>query len=106
MAKPNAFVSGIRDLAPALEARDRALTRVPLQHAAVRFEDGRTAFLDVSTPPGKVWADVLGSLRESNQPAYVEIDPANNLITELLLPIRYTVARMTKVKDGWEIEFI
>lgn len=106
MAKPNTLVAGISDLAPALEARDRALTHVPPQHLAVKFEDGRTALLDPTIPRGRVWAEVLSSLRESNQPAYVEIDPTNNLITEVLLPIRYTVARMTKVKDGWEIEFV
>jgi hypothetical protein len=106
MAKPNAIVGGIADFAPVGEAREPAPKIVPSQRLAATFEDGRTAFLDISTHRGRVWADVLSSLRESNQPAYVEIDPTNNLITELLLPVRYTVARVTKIKGGREIELI
>ena len=106
MAKPNAIVAGIADVASAGEAREAAFAVGTPQRLAAKFEDGRTAFLDISTHRGRVWAEVLTSLRESHQPAYVEIDPANNLITELLLPSRYTVARVTKIKGGREIEFI
>lgn len=51
-----------------------------------------------------VWAEVLESLRESGQPAYVEIDPETDRIIELLLPIRYTVDHIEPVDDGLEVQ--
>jgi hypothetical protein len=55
---------------------------------------------------GAVWADVLRSLREQDQPAYVEIAPDTGLITELLLPLRFTVGSIESTEVGLEIELV
>jgi sugar phosphate isomerase/epimerase len=54
----------------------------------------------------RIWADVLRSLSESGQPAYVEIDPETSAITQLLLPIPYRVQRIAPARDGLEVELV
>jgi hypothetical protein len=51
-----------------------------------------------------VWADVLESLRRSNLPTYVEIDPATNLITELLQPFAVRVGALSPAPAGDVVE--
>jgi hypothetical protein len=72
----------------------------------VIFGDGRTARLDLTDYRSRVWARVLQSLRETGQPAYVEISPDTGLITELLQPMRFTVGAMRNVDDGLEIDLV
>ena len=68
-------------------------------YVEVNFSGGRSGLLDTSHR-GRVWADVLESLRKAGEPAYVEIDPETNEIRQLLQPIRSVVARVTTVKGG------
>ncbi len=74
------------------------------QQVRVTFASGRTGLLDVSQHQGRVWAEVLQSLRETGQPAYVEIEPGTGLITQLLLPRSYTVTALRRQKDRLEVE--
>jgi len=106
MAKPETIVAGVSELVPQVEAREGGPVSAPSQLLTVTFENGTRAMLDLTSSRSKVWAEVLASLREAKQPAYVEIDPETHLITQLLLPRAYTIARMDKIDDGWEIQFI
>lgn len=74
------------------------------EHVTVTFASGRTGLLDVSQHKGRVWAEVLQSLRETGQPAYVEIEPDTGLITQLLLPRSFTVTAFRRQKDRIEVE--
>jgi hypothetical protein len=81
MPNPNALVDFV---APApVEERGRA---GGTKYVTVAFQAGRSAQLDMTKPHSKVWASVLDSMRQSNAPVYVEIDPAANEITNLLIP--------------------
>jgi hypothetical protein len=73
-------------------------------HVTVTFASGRTGLLDVSQYQGRVWAEVLQSLHETGQPAYVEIEPKTGLITQLLLPRSYAVTALRREKDRLEVE--
>ena len=90
----------------AAEAAPYAATSTPL--LAVQFQGGESAFLDPSLPQSAVWADVLQSLREAGQPAYVEVDPESRVITRLLLPRALTVESITPTEagDGVEVELV
>lgn len=104
MPKPNALVDHLVDVTPALETRGLASAGLPANYLNVTFAGGRTALLDMSLHRSRVWEEVLQSLRETGQPAYTEIDPNTSLITELLLPIRFTVRALKKVDYGLEVE--
>lgn len=104
MPKDNALIDEVKDLLPFGEPA--AAERHSPPQLRVRFGRGKLGLLDTSTHRGRAWAEVLQSLRETGQPAYVEIEPSTGMITELLLPIRYTVARVTPAKDGLEIELV
>ena len=66
----------------------------------VRLADGRTGLLDMTVARSRVWADVLASLRDTGQPAYLEIDPKTSLITEFLMPLRTRVGEIAETPDG------
>jgi hypothetical protein len=83
-------------------SRPDSRSGLPL-YLEVSFGGGRSGLLDTSYR-GRVWAEVLESLRESGSPAYVEIDPETNQITQLLQPILYNVARVTTVKEGMLVD--
>jgi hypothetical protein len=103
MANPNILVDGISGLSPpiaALAARSEQL----VQFVTVSFQGGRVGLLDRTTPRGQIWFDVLNSLQQTNAPAYVEIDPASNVITELLCPLTVRVESLTPLLAGDAIE--
>ncbi len=104
MANPNALVDGVRELSP-LSAR---LAQPLQQTVTVNFEGGKSAYLDMTIPRSKVWAEVLNNIRETNRKAYVEIDPASNLITQLLCPLPVKIGAITPIgKEGdAEVELI
>jgi hypothetical protein len=70
------------------------------ERVTVRFAGGQSGLLDTSDFRGRIWADVLTSLRESGQPAYVQIDPRTRAITELLLPKQDKVREVRPAEDG------
>jgi hypothetical protein len=84
------------------EARAAAAVPGPSAYVEVGFRGGRSGVLDTSHR-GRVWAEVLESLRDSGEPAYVEIDPETSEITQLLQPIRYVVASVTAQREGLRV---
>ncbi len=74
----------------------------------VLFHSGRAGLLDMRVPQSAVWADVLQSLRETGQPAYVNIDGETGVITDLLLPQMLTVEsiRPTPEEDGVQVDLV
>jgi hypothetical protein len=103
--RSNVVLDEVAAIAPASAAK------VPVNHPSARyttvtFGDGRSGLLDSTDHRGRVWAEVLESLRESHRAAYVEIDAETNLITNVLLPIRYTVGRLSAAKDGLEVALV
>jgi hypothetical protein len=66
----------------------------------VRLADGSSALLDLGIPRSRIWSEVLASLRELDQPAYLEIEPDSRLITELLMPIETHVQKITETAAG------
>jgi hypothetical protein len=96
----NAVIDNVKTVstAPAAHLAEGA------QRVTVTFASGREGLLDVSQHQGRVWAEVLQSLFETGQPAYVEIEPETGLITQLLLPRSYAVAALRRQKDRLEVE--
>lgn len=103
MSNPNAFVDGVGPLSAAPTAPVEA-GQQPSGFVAVSFQSGRGGLLDMSLPRSTVWAEVLDSLRQSNLPAYVEIDPATDHITELLCPLRVRVGAVSEVGASGDVE--
>jgi len=79
------------------------------QFVTVQFQAGDTGLLNMSLPHTRVWYEVIASMRQSNKPVYVEIDPQTNVITELLIPLRVKVGNMVPSKENrndMEVELI
>lgn len=106
MSRENALVDGIRTLSKATGFTASLGDKSPSQFVEVKFESGRSGLLDTSIPRSAVWAEVLDSLSKANQPAYVEIDPKTNFVTELLCPLSASVEAITEIADGVEVELI
>jgi hypothetical protein len=101
MPNPNAIVDF---LAPApLEERVRTAAT---KYATVAFQAGRSAQLDMTKPHAKVWASVLDSMRESNSPVYVEVDPVTSEITNLLVPLSVGVESIKSLRRDVEVELV
>ena len=79
MRRPGgAVVERIVDLSRLAPPRAAEVPAAPETYLEVRFESGESGLLDMSVHCGVVWADVLRSLQERNQPAYLEVDPASS----------------------------
>lgn len=103
MTNPNVFVDGIGSLSPpAIAATGTA--QQPLRFVSVNFQGGRSGLLDMTVSSSAVWADVLDALRRANQPAFIEIDPATNIITKLLCPLTVKVGAITPAAAGDDVE--
>lgn len=87
---------------------DAALASAPPGAALTRiaFRAGRVGLLDPSSPRGAAWSRVLDSLHQSQAPAYVEIDPVNAHITQVLIPYVVGVGPITPIDNGVEVELI
>src|SRR5215468_3058031 len=103
MANPNVLV----DLVSGVSSFEtlRAPAAGP-SYRTIAFQGGRSGVLDMSNPRSVVWADVLDSLRRANAPVYVEIDPATNAITNLLVPLSVRVGNIMPIADGVEVELV
>lgn len=106
MRARDALVDRISDLRRAAPAHAAKAPGAPENYLEVQLDGGQSGLLDMSVHRGAVWADVLRSLQERNEPAYIEIDPETGLITELLLPVRFTVGRIEPSEDGLLVELI
>ena len=105
MPRGDVLVDGVSDVGSA--ERGLAKPGEPVL-APVRFRGGRMGMLDMGLPRSSVWADVLRSLRDAGEPAYVEIDRDTGVIIELLLPRAVTVASITPTpeQDGVQVELV
>ncbi len=108
MAKPNAFVDGVSGLSRPPEAMAAKMARAPSRFVTVSFQGGRSGLLDMTVSRSAVWAEVLDSLRQTSQPAYVEVDPETNIITELYCPVVVRVGALNKIgkSDDVEVELV
>lgn len=108
MAKTNAIVDSVSEVSVMPERRAAGLGAPAPTFVAIRFRNGQSGFLDMSLPHSAVWADVLQSLRDTAQPAYVKIDAETRVINELLLPGSFTVqsVRPAADKDGIEVKLV
>ncbi|MEO6562384.1 MAG: hypothetical protein ABIN99_04975, partial [Nitrosospira sp.] len=105
MTNSNVLVDFIASAPPPAEAFVRAPSVGP-HYVTILFQCGRSGRLDLSKPHAAVWASVLDSMRQSNTPAYVEIDPATNEITNLLVPLSVGVGDIKPLGDDREVELI
>src|SRR5438128_8560669 len=108
MAKANALVDSVSEVSLAPEWRAAALGPPAPTFLPIRFRSGQSGLLDMSLPRSAVWAEVLQSLRDTGQPAYVEVDAQTRVINELLLPGTFTVQLIipTADKDGVEVKLV
>jgi hypothetical protein len=104
MAKPNALVDIVIGLSPTTKTLEARPVQPPSRFASVSFQGGRSGILDMTMPRSVIWAGVLDSLRQENQPAYVEIDPETNVITEVLCPLTVNVGDLTPTHAGDAIQ--
>lgn len=104
MGRTTVLVDEIRDVAQVAELRAEISERPPPQILSVTFASGQSGLLDVSRAQDAVWADVLRSLQERRQPAYVEIDPETSFISALLLPLRFTVGSIKPAAERGALE--
>src|SRR5580704_17420116 len=105
MANPNALVDFVGPAPSSVETLAPGPTVGP-RYVTVPFQTGRSGRLDLSKPHAAVWASVLESMRQSNAPAYVEIDPATNEITSLLVPLSVGVESITPLGDDRDVELV
>ena len=104
-AKP--IVDTVRSLSSSLAEVREFQRKEQVSHTiTVNFQSGRSGLLDMKQPRSAIWAEVLHSMREANEPAYVEIDPETNVITELLVPIPVRVGAIRETEFGAEVDLI
>src|SRR5262249_50330752 len=101
MPNPNALV----DYVAPPDARTLGLAAGG-ESTVISFRAGRSGRLDMAKPHSRVWASVLDSMRESNAPVYVEIDPATGEITDLRVPLSVGVENITPVGEDMEVELV
>lgn len=70
------------------------------QFITIQFRAGNTGLLDMSLPRSTVWYEVIASMRQSNNPVYMEIDPKTNVITNFLIPLRVKIGDMVPSKEN------
>lgn len=80
------------------------IARFPSGLINVHFSGGQSGFLDMADDRSTVWVEVLDSLRQTNQPVYVEIDPKTNVITKLHCPVVVSVAAVHSIENTGDVE--
>ena len=106
MAQQSALVDDVREVAGGRQPAKGKRARAAGDGIRVSFATGVDARLDPDSPRDRVWAEVLQSLQDTRQPAYVEIDPDTRHITSLLLPRNFAVTAIRELPggDGVEVE--
>jgi hypothetical protein len=104
MAQESALVDDVRDIAGERQPGKGKRARAKREGIRVSFATGVDARLDPDSPRDRVWAEVLESLRDTRQPAYVEIDPDTRHITSLLLPRNFAVTAVRELPGGEGVE--
>lgn len=96
----SAVVDSVRDITRERLKKKRKADDSSDRAIRVRFDGGVTGRLDPASPRDRVWEEVLQSLLESHEPAYVEIDPDTGYIVSLLLPRQFIVTAIHKTENG------
>jgi len=99
MAREIALVDDVLDVAV---GRTRGKTKASA--IDVKFGAGAVGRLDFTSARGRAWAEVLKSLQEHRQPAYVEIDPETRYIKTLLLPLSFSVKTIREALGTGDLE--
>jgi Glutaminase len=99
MLNPNAIVSSTVRLYPPLDRAPEELLRAE-GGISVELEGERRVRLDPSDARSPGFVRVLDGLSNQGLPVYVEIDPANEVITRLLVP---QVARVVSLGPGQDV---
>jgi hypothetical protein len=101
MARDTALVDGVLEV-----VRERAPRGAKKAEGviSVRFDGGAAARLDPASARDRTWADVLASLKETRQSAYIEIDPKTRFITSVLLPRVLSVIAIREMPGVGDLE--
>jgi len=104
MTKETALVDDVRSIARTPQRVKNKREQAAEAAINVRFARGAAGRLDPASNRDRVWAEVLESLRDSRQPAYVEIDPDTRYITSLLLPQKLAVTAIRELPNRGDLE--
>src|SRR5215470_10732657 len=96
MPNPNAIVSTSIRIEPPLDRAPAEMLRAE-RGITVELDGGRRVRLDPANERSVGYAQILDGLARLRRPVYVEINPASNAITRILVP---HVARVTRVQEG------
>jgi hypothetical protein len=98
MTNPNAIISTTISFDPPL---DRAPDEMLRREAGVSVDlEGRRVRLDPANPRSAGFAQVLDGLSKQQLPVYVEVDPASDAVTRVLVP---HVGRVVSIGAGADV---
>jgi hypothetical protein len=103
MPNPNAIVSTTVRLEPPLDRAPEAMLRAE-GGISVQLDGARRVRLNPSDPHSAGFARVLDGLSKQRLPVYVEIDPATQAITRLLIPLVARVASIRPSQGALDVE--
>jgi hypothetical protein len=102
MPNPNAIISTTIRLEPPL---DRSPEEALRSEGGLFVElEGRRGRLDPADPRSAGFAQVLDGLSKLGRPVYVEIDPAREAVTRVLVPVVGRVVSVSSAKDALDVE--
>jgi hypothetical protein len=102
MPNPNAIISTSIRLEPPL---DRSPDEMLRSEGGLSVDlEGRRVRLDPEDPRSAGFAQVLDGLSKLGRPVYVEIDPARETVTRVLVPIVGRVVSVSSAKDALDVE--
>ena len=102
MPNPNAIISTTIRLEPPLDRAPDELLRIE-GGVSVQLEDRRVR-LDPENPRSAGFAQVLDGLSKLGMPVYVEIDPATNVATRVLVPTVGRIVSVNAADDDLDVE--
>jgi len=103
MPNPNAIVSTTVRLEPSLERAPEEMLRAE-GGIAVQLGGERRVRLDPADARSAGFARVLDGLSKQRLPVYVEVDPATDAITRLLIPLVARVVAIRQVEGALAVE--
>jgi hypothetical protein len=107
MPNPRVVVDVVHRLSSSLaEMREARRLKPTGSFVTVELQDGTSGRLDMSQSRSALWAEVLHSMQEAGQPAYIEMDPGTRIITELLVPVAVRVGAIKESASKVEVELI
>jgi len=94
------LIDGVRSFSPTREKWvDKPVEDLP-KKVTVQFKTGQTGHLDLKDPLSAHWANMIDEQSQANQPVYVDIDEETSVITNVLIPRVFTVARLETDEQG------